>query len=376
MRNKKVLILYKYLPQWRADFFDNLRNSLNNEGIELSLIYGKLKNVESLKQDEVDIKWGKYIENKTFKILNTEFYWQPVLKYIFKSDLVIIEQANKLLINYLLVILRKMTRLKVAFWGHGIDLMRNPNSIQNRFKLIYANHVDWWFAYTKGVERVIVNNGFNRNRTSILNNSINTKKLKYEFQNITSQKIEKLKIDLNIKSKNVAIYCGGMYKEKRLDFLLETCTKIKKEITDFEMIFLGAGTESWIVKDFALSRNWIHYIGPVFGEERIPYFKLARVLLLPDAVGLAILDSFVFETPLITTKGSYHGPEIEYLDNGINGMMTENNIDEYSQTIVRILNDRTTLKDLITGCKIVSDKYNIENMVSNFTDGVLKCLSE
>ena len=56
---KKVTILYKYLPQWRVDFFNRLKDSLQIEGIELSLIYGKLKNADSSKKDEVDLPLGK-----------------------------------------------------------------------------------------------------------------------------------------------------------------------------------------------------------------------------------------------------------------------------------------------------------------------------
>ena len=72
--------------------------------------------------------WAKYVENKIFKIGGIEFYWQAAIKDAIKSDLVIVEQANKLLINYILIVLRRFTKIKFAFWGHGINLRTNPNS--------------------------------------------------------------------------------------------------------------------------------------------------------------------------------------------------------------------------------------------------------
>ena len=47
----------------------------------------------------------------------------------------------------------------------------------------------------------------------------------------------------------VGLYCGGMYKEKRLDFLLESCKIVKQNIPNFEMIFIGAGPESNKIKE-------------------------------------------------------------------------------------------------------------------------------
>lgn len=51
---KKVLIIQKSLVQYRRDFFELLRKTLWEEGVELTLIYGKQKNEEGLKNDEIE----------------------------------------------------------------------------------------------------------------------------------------------------------------------------------------------------------------------------------------------------------------------------------------------------------------------------------
>ncbi|GAB4447272.1 MAG: hypothetical protein Fur0028_02140 [Bacteroidales bacterium] len=369
---RKVLILYKFLPQWRVDFFNLLREALYNENIELTLVYGKLKGEVSKKNDEVDLGWGVYVPNWFLKLGRIELILQPAFKQIKGADLIIVEQANKLLINYFLMIIRKFTKKKLAFWGHGLNLQSNSNSMGNKFKKLYSRQCDWWFAYTNNVSRIIQSFGYPVEKITVVQNAIDTIFLKKEYDNISYKEIVKLKSELNIGNGPIGLYCGGMYKEKRLDFILDACKKIKKEIRDFGMIFIGAGPEDYKIKEAALKYKWIHYVGTKFHTDKVPYFKMADVFLMPGLVGLAILDAFAMQLPIITTNYPYHSPEIEYLENGFNGKMTANSLEEYSNAVVTLLNEGAQLKHLKEGCKISAEKYTIERMVSNFKSGILK----
>jgi len=95
---------------------------------------------------------------------------------------------------------------------------------------------------------------------------------------------------------------------------------------------------------------------------------------MPRLVGLAILDSFAMQTPIIATSNPYHGAEFDYLENGINGIITDDNIDDYSNTIIDILKSDKQI-ELIEGCKLAAGKYTVENMVENFKRGILSSLS-
>jgi glycosyltransferase involved in cell wall biosynthesis len=165
-----------------------------------------------------------------------------------------------------------------------------------------------------------------------------------------------------------------MYPEKRLDFILEICQRVKIEIPEFNMIFIGSGIESDKVLEASNKNYWIHYVGPKFGKDRVKYFKISSIQIMPGLVGLGILDSFALETPIITTEYPFHSPEIEYLENGINGFITKDNLDDYSQTVIDTLKTKKYI-DLIKGCKLSAEIYTVETMVENFKNGVLSCLS-
>jgi len=357
-----------------VEFFDKLRDALLKYDIELVLIYGKLKNEDAKKNDERSLTWAVYRENKVLNIGSIGLLWQPCLDMLPKVDLVIAEQANSLLVNYLLIPLSKVMKFKFAFWGHGSNLQDDPNSIKNKFKYFFLNRSDYWFAYTNGVAKFLSFKGVASEKITVVNNAIDTKSLKQQYDDLSIKEVDELKIQMGIKSNKIAIYCGGIYKEKRIDFLIEASKIIKKDVKDFHLIFVGAGPEAYKVKEVSENCDWIHYVGAKFGSDRVVYFKMSELFLMPGLVGLAILDTFATQTPMITTDFPYHSPEIEYLENGKNGIMAANNTEDYSKLVIDLFHNREKICSLKEGCLKSSTLYSTENMVENFTNGILKCL--
>jgi glycosyltransferase involved in cell wall biosynthesis len=85
------------------------------------------------------------------------------------------------------------------------------------------------------------------------------------------------------------------------------------------MLFIGAGPDDYLVKRFCADHRWAPYLGPLFGREKVKYCITGQLLLMPGAVGLAILDAIAICTPIVTTNMPFHGPE--YLTSGSNGVM-------------------------------------------------------
>ena len=219
---RKVVIVQRTLREYRKEFFSLLKCALNKNDIELELLYGKLKNGEASKKDQVDIEWGKFIPNKTIRIGKMELLWQPCLKDLKNKDLVIVEQANRLLLNYYLMVAKKMMGIQVGYWGHGRNLQDKANSFVNKFKYLFIRRCNWWFAYTQGVKSFVVSKGYPENRVTVLQNAINTKMLRDQYAKVTEADVEELKAELGIDSEHIALYCGAMYAEKRIDFIIES----------------------------------------------------------------------------------------------------------------------------------------------------------
>ena len=85
---------------------------------------------------------------------------------------------------------------------------------------------------------------------------------------------------------------------------------------------------------------------------------------MPGGVGLGVLDSFALELPLITTSVPCQGPEVDYLHDGVNGMVVQDagSGREYADSIASLLHDSRALERLRIGCRESADSYSIENM--------------
>lgn len=377
-RYKRVAIIYKSLPQYRRQFFELLRERLAERGVEFLLIYGQADPIDASKMDRVDLPWAIRIPNRIFRLGGRSIYWQPCLRHLRGVDLVIVEQASKLLVNYVLLLQHILGIRRLAFWGHGKNFQGHTRSSAGEFvKRLISQRVGWWFAYNDTSARVVRELGFPQERITDVQNAIDTHELVDEQQRIAPEEVEQRRASLGITSENACIFAGSMYPEKRVEFLLEACTLIRKDVPDFEMIFLGAGPDADLVSAAAESTTWVHYVGPKFGREKVPYFMMSKLFLLPGLVGLAVLDSFALETPLVTTDVDYHSPEIEYLVDGENGVIVRDpeNVEEYARSVAALLRDETRRARLEAGCRAARSRYTIEDMAERFAEGVVRALA-
>jgi glycosyltransferase involved in cell wall biosynthesis len=374
---KKVVILIRLSAEYRVKFYELLSSKLREHGIELLVVYGQHNKYE--KAEAVPgLDCGRIIENRYLYIGKQFIVWQPAFRYLRNADLIITSHATRNLINYPLILFRFMLGHKLAFWGHGRNLQAsNRNSISERLKRLTALYADYWFAYNDMSAEIVRNLGFPEKKIMSVNNAIDTNEYIRLSNQITDREIEEVKEKYSIKEgDSVGIFCSRLYNMKRLDFFIESVRKVKEIVTDFHIIVIGDGPDRPVIEEFSQeNKHWFHYVGPRYGEEKVLYFSLAEFQLMPGLVGLHIVDSFALLTPIVTTDISIHSPEIIYLENGINGVMTENSLEAYVSEIVGLCKDKAYRDRLVDGCRKAREKYTIENMVNRFAEGIIIALS-
>jgi glycosyltransferase involved in cell wall biosynthesis len=294
-----------------------------------------------------------------------------------QADLVIVEQASKLLVNYVLLALQMAGVKPLAFWGHGrTPKATQPSRIGEAAKAFMSRRVHWWFAYNDLSARYVRELGFAAERITAVQNAIDTHALAAAGAAVTEDELAALRAKLGLAGTNVCLYVGAMYREKRLPFLVAACELVKKQVPDFEVLFIGSGPDRHIVEEAVARNAWMRYLGPLFDDDKVPYFRLAKLMLMPGGVGLGILDSFALEVPMVTTAVAYQGPEIDYLQDGVNGVMVQNggSPSAYADRVASLLADRAALERLKAGCRQSARLYSVESMARNFADGVVAAL--
>ncbi len=266
--------MQRYVPEYRVAFYEGLKEALAARNVELVMVHGQPAADEAARGGAARLPWAHHIRNLEIPIGSRSLVVQPCLGSLRDVDLVIVEQASKLLLNYELLGWRLAGGPRWAYWGHGVNFKRHAASqVGEGMKSFTSRRVDWWFAYTELTARLIRGLGYPSDRITIVNNSLEMSELLAVRDAIDQQAKDDLRAELGIAGEHVAIYCGAMYPEKRLDLLVAACDVIRELVPDFEIVILGGGTTQAVVEQFARGRAWAHYVGKRHGPDR------ARLLL-------------------------------------------------------------------------------------------------
>lgn len=369
----RVLIAYKSLPRYRLAFFDGLRDRLAADGVELVLAYGQGTPGYAHRGEDVDVPWGLSRPNRALRLGRRELVWQPCLADSRDADLVIVEQASRLLLNYVLLGRQALGRGRVAFWGHGANLQRHTASPTSEWlKRRISRLPHWWFAYTEGCRRRVEALGYPSERITVVQNAQDTELL---AEAVAAAEPE----ESGSVGGPVGLFLGSLSREKRLDFLLDAAERIHRREPGFRLLVAGTGEERARVEAAAAARPWITYLGRVDDlAERAALLSSADALLVPGLVGLVALDGFAAGVPLVTTAVDFHSPEIEYVRDGENGAVAPDpgNADAYADLALQAMAPGRFRERLLDGCRRARQVFTLEAMVERFAGGVRAALED
>lgn len=372
-KRRSVVMILANVKQYRKVFYERLKELLASYDIDLTVVYSDSNKIVALRRDDIDLPPPLGRKVPRVSVFNNYLFLQfPPCSLIYKADLVIIVQATRYLLNYPLLILSAIGLKRVAFWGHGRNHQGDSNSISERIKRKLASVSDWWFAYTMDTREYLISIGVAPDKITVVENAIDTTGFGNEVFAVTQKDISALRTRFGIQEgKRVALYCGALYKEKRLPFLMDCAEIIAAAIPNFHLLVIGGGAEADYISRYAESRSYISYLGPLVGHDKAICFRMAELFLMPGAVGLAILDSFAAHLPLITTTDALHGPEIAYLEHNVNGLNLHGNCISYANGVIDLLGDQRRLEFLAENAGQSAKRYSVDNMVRNVADGML-----
>jgi glycosyltransferase involved in cell wall biosynthesis len=368
-RPRTVAILQESVEGYRLRFFDELHRLLSRAGIEMTLwvhetgIPDRSKSIPYL---------------RALRCLGRgRFSWARVPMEVSEADLVVQPQQVRHL-AFLACLLRRRSRGKAnAFWGHGKCFdPRFENRMSERLKRWFSVRVDWWFAYNALSARLVEALGFPKEKITPVMNSTDTVALRKKHLEIKSEGIDRVRAALGIGPGPVGLFLGRLYFNKRVDFTLRAAMEIRKRVPTFELIVIGDGEDRGMVVDAAARNSWIHYPGPKGDTEKVPYMAVADVLLNPGVVGLVINDAMAMGLPTLTTDFPTHSPEIDYLEDGVTGLISRpwQDLPPYVEMAVALLSEPDRLSIMKETSRAAGEAFSAETMAGNFAGGILPAL--
>ncbi|TDR77814.1 glycosyltransferase family 4 protein [Paludibacterium purpuratum] len=375
----KVTIFQYRLFHYRVRLFELMRERCQARGIELVLVHGQPYRDEIRKRDTGELSWATPVRNRYFPIEEKkDLCWQPMPRAARGSDLLVFMHENRLLANYWWMLRRALGfGPKVAFWGHGRDFQsRAPNGLRAKWKSLTLSWPDWWFAYTSLTETLLLDAGFDRERITVLDNAIDNQAFAADLAAVDDARLDALRAVFGLSEAHfVALYCGSLYQDKRLDVLFEACERVHRRHPAFRLLVAGDGALRGQVEAFCAARPWARALGVQYGVQKAALFRLARVSLCPGAIGLNILDAFVAGIPLMTRRDAKHGPEIAFLRHGENGLACKGETGDFADQLACLIEDREWLRRLGDGSRGSADHYSVDRMAERFVAGLTACLA-
>jgi glycosyltransferase involved in cell wall biosynthesis len=367
-----VAVVQRVLFHYRVPFFERLRARLDAAGVELTLVVGQTSPAEEHTGESATVPWAAVVRNRYLPGPG-RLVWQPAWRHLHRADLVVVEQANRLLLNHVLQLRRSLRRgPRLAFWGHGANLdQRTASPLGEWWKQRALRRCDWWFAYTSLTVELVAAAGYPRERITDVQNAVDTTELRRAIDPAARAARR-----AQLGSEHVGVFLASLHERKRVPFLLEAADAARARVDDFVLLVIGDGPDRPLVEAAAAERAWLHVLGPRHGAAMVAEAGAGDVLLNPGLVGLGIVDSFALELPLVTCELDYHSPEIAYLAPGHNGVLLPGatTAAEYGRVVAELLTDPDRLAELRAGCRHAAATYTIEAMADRFAAGVLQAL--
>lgn len=355
-------------------FFEELIREAAVVGVDIHVFHGCPPQSMAARDDAAETVWATELPTKFFSCGGRTLNWKSLapLRRDGPYDLVIVEQALKNLETYVIRLLGCTRR--VAFWGHGKTYTEQSTFLTTQLKRLLTRSGNWFFAYTSGGARAVVEGGFAPERVTVLNNSVDTTALHRDISQLNPTAINGFKEKYDLLGRT-ALYIGALDEGKRISWLIHAATFAHELDPNFRLLVVGDGRDRQLVEEAAAMHDWVVYCGPMFGSSKATALAASNIIVMPGRVGLAAVDSFAAERPIVTTEWPRHAPEFEYLENGVNALITHDDAAEYGQAIFSLLEDEEQLLILRRGCKESAKEYSIERMAENFIQGVQKSLS-
>ena len=376
-RRPRVVIVQNTVRRYRTAFYEDLRRRLAERGVALEVLHSNDNYPHDARSDLATLPWTQSVAARSVLLRGHRVTWQAVLRRTRGADLVIVEQATQHVVNPLLVAGQYLGGPRVAFWGHGRDhAIPEGTGLAQRTKRVLSRRAHWWFAYTEGAADVVERLGFPRSRTTVVQNATDSRTLAHMVRMLPAEAVEELRMQLGVGQGPVGVFIGSMGPQKRLPFLVEALDRLHARIPGFSFVFAGRGRMHQEVDAVAASRAWVHRLGTVHGPDLARVLALADVMLMPGWLGLAVVDAFAAGVPVVTSASGLHPPEVEYLRDGVNGLLVDDggDVKRYVTAVVELLDDPVRLKQLRSGALESAEQLSAEEMARRFGDGITRAL--
>lgn len=381
---KKVAIVYHYLAHYRLPVFKEL---LKSEDIEFHFISAadsdnSIKTIDPNIIDDKSINFiWHFVKNIWFK--GQLFLWQKGLFSTLRRqnyDAVIFLGSVYFLSTWFCSFYLKLKKTPILYWTHGVT--SDSKGLKWKIRKRFYGLADKVLLYGNNAKEVMINNGFDPKRLTVIFNSLD-----YEQQ----IKFRRLIFDSTTSDGNLfsfennqlplLLFVGRLTKQKKLDMIVHASQVLKTKGLPVNTIIIGKGPIqeelSTLINENGLKNNFLFY-GPCYEEEKLArLLAKADICVSPGEVGLTAITSLGYGTPVITHDDfNNQMPEYEAIEPGYNGdLFKVGSVEDLANTIENWIKKypRSAKQKISKQCfEVIDEKYNPINQAKLIASAIIK----
>ncbi|MEM8756852.1 MAG: glycosyltransferase family 4 protein [Planctomycetota bacterium] len=332
----RVLMQQAAMPAFRVPYY---RSLAQRPGIDLTVLYGTM----DLPNVDAD---GFKAEHRLVKKLPGGFMWDGEhLKRIQKGrwDALSMAWNTRYLSLFLGIRKAKKLGMGVVVWGHGYS--KNEGAFRSWLRFKAAQMADAIVLYSESVAADYIKRGMPKEKVFVALNSLDPTPIQAAREAILADsESQRAFEEEHGLTEPVLLYVSRLDPANRVPMLVEATKALLPDFPELKTVIIGKGPDLENVRQTAERLGIADRVlcpGPVYGEDKVGrYFVAADVFCYPANIGLSILHAMNHALPVVTCdKIDAQNPEIEALDDGVNGLLYKDG-DQ---------NDLTaTLRDLLT----------------------------
>lgn len=373
-----IFLYQRVLTHYQVPIFKKLNELLDDR---LVLAYGQPFKKSYLFDGSRESLPFKKVCIKNIWLKGEKAVWQNFLKPFYllgKPKAVIMEGSPRILSIFPFYLYCKIRRIPFVLWGHGGSRKRKVSESFNVKDMIHRwliRKADAYICYTDGIKEEL-SKIKNEPSLFVARNTMDTETLFKIREKLAIEGKDAVKERLGLERKYYICFIGRLLPSKRVDYLIDVYTLVKKKLGDSGLLIIGDGPEKNFLKSYARRKRLsdVHFLGGIYDwEQSGRYLYASDVMVMPGYVGLTVNHAFCFGMPIVTQAqgedGPFHSPEVEYIANGETGFICPNgDREKMERVILDVFGKQKVYNETVT--QFCKDYLSIDLMVLGMKEAI------
>jgi glycosyltransferase involved in cell wall biosynthesis len=336
----RVTIVQEYVPRYRVDFFNGLREYLDARGVDLVVAAGNPGPRARTRGDAATSFDHLHIRHREFGFggMRLNLRWLP--RSVRTSDLIVVEQARRNVDVYLLLA-NPLTARRTASWGHGRDFTRHAGRWRRGLLALIARRSAHNFVYSAAGRDALLEQGVPGDRITVAPNAVDTTDLVAAQAELRRQGVQDWRDRWQVTGPCVA-FIGALDAQKGLQLLAQAWRLVIDRDPSANLLIAGVGSEDRHFHTADGVLPGVRFIGYAGVLEKAAIAELAHAVIVPGLVGLVAVECKALGLHLVTVPAR-HAPEFEYLEPDIDVTVVAATAADLAEEIHRRLQASTAL---------------------------------